>query len=145
MQEKTFDQIQEKQIKWGEIFLLIVLIYESVNLIPGVLFTDLWLPHWAYDIPYLNRLLPILTFACSIVAFYGFPIGRYVVATVYGFNAWRLLVMIGYYFEALPSFTGILTVFAVSYPIVSLYYLLMCITLFSYRGIKEYMYGKLYK
>lgn len=146
--ENTFDEFQKKQIKLGKIILLIVLICESVNLIPGVLFTDLWLPHWAYNygiFGFLNRLLPIITFACSLVAFCGYPFGRYTIATIYGLNAWRLLVMVGYYFEALPAVRGILTVFAVAYPIFSLYYVFMSILIFSYRGVKEYMYGKLYK
>ncbi len=148
MQEKTFDEFHNKQIKWGKIILLITLICESVNLIPGVIFTDLWLPHWAFNygiFAFLNRLLPIITFTCSLLAFFGYSFGKYTLATIYGLDAWRLLVMVGYYFEVLPNVSGILTVFAVSYPIVSLYYLIMCLTLFSYRGVKEYMYSKRYK
>ena len=89
----------------------------------------------------LVKLLLMLNAYPSIVVTFG----RYILAAIYGLNAWRLLVMIGYYFESLPAIKGILTLFAVSYPIVSLYYLFMCIILFTNKGIKEYMYGKLYK
>ena len=161
MQEKTFEQMQQAQIKKGKIILLIAMIFEIVTCALKIYNSQGWLV-WAYKqdifmfigkIPALSvlilalgYLLPIVAIASSIFAFRGFEWGRNILVACYGLFGFRLGLYTPFSFEILGSSRASekAIVFCILCIIAFIYYVTMCILLPN-KSVTEYMYSKRYK
>ncbi len=160
MAENTFERIQQKQLKYGKIILITVLLFEILTFIPNLYTTEFWFSFAVKQgifsfiaekmliiyvlIQTLSYLLPVASLVFSIFAFKGYEFGRNLTAAVYGLYAFRMFLYLPYIVTILSQpAINVYLIFAVFF-IAFAFYITMGILMW-YRGVNEYMYTKRYK
>ena len=141
------DGEQELQYSIGKLIAWTVLVVELINLIPGVLFGNLWCCPWIYlsaAYPILSRIKPILGVAFAFALKKGYSFSRYALAILYAHNVLLIGLNIGEYVMSLQALQGISIFFAITHFAGFVYNFIICVELLSSKGLGKYLYVTFY-